>query len=40
MADGLMNDLNRVLEKRDANVADAAVQALVEQIADGLWRMT
>ena len=40
MADGLMNDLNRVLEKRDANVADAAVQALVEQIADGLRRMT
>lgn len=39
-ADGLVNDLQRVLEKRDANVADAAVQALVEQLAAGLRRMT
>ena len=40
VADGLMNDLNRVLEKRDANVADAAVNALMEQLAAGLRRMT
>ena len=35
-----MNDLSRVLEKRDANVADAAVNALMEQLAAGLRRMT
>ena len=40
VADGLMNDLSRVLEKRDANVADAAVNALMEQLAAGLRRMT
>ena len=40
VADGLMNDLNRVLEKRDANVADAAVRGLMEQLAAGLRRMT
>lgn len=40
VADGLINELNRVLEKRDANVADAAVNALIEQLAAGLRRMT
>ena len=40
MADGLMADLSRMLEKRDANVAEAAVNALVEQLAAGLRRMT
>ena len=40
VTDGLMNDLNRVLEKRDANVVDAAVNALLDRLRADLQRAT
>lgn len=40
VADGLMNDLNRVLEKRDANIVDAAVNALLDRLRADLQRAT